>query len=162
MRSFRLARKTDPGTGNAVGHKGITDYFRPVRYYETDKMGLAHHANYLHWMEEARIDFMMKLGFPYKAMEDSGIFSPVKSVTCRYLKSCTFGDVIVISARPASFNGVVLTMRYEMRKKGGEDMTFEGLSEHVFLDGNGRFVRLKKAMPAFVAAVEGLIGENGI
>ena len=29
-----------------------------VNYYETDKMGITHHANYLHWMEEARVDFL--------------------------------------------------------------------------------------------------------
>ena len=39
-------------------------YVRPVQYYETDMMGVAHHANYLHWMEEARIDFMDRIGFP--------------------------------------------------------------------------------------------------
>ena len=33
-------------------------YIHKVRYYETDKMGVAHHANYIHWMEEARIEFL--------------------------------------------------------------------------------------------------------
>ena len=37
-------------------------YIRKVQYYETDMMGVAHHANYLHWMEEARIRFMEQLG----------------------------------------------------------------------------------------------------
>lgn len=38
-----------------------------VQYYETDMMEIAHHANYVHWMEEARIDFMDQLGFPSAA-----------------------------------------------------------------------------------------------
>jgi len=33
-------------------------YIRKVQYYETDMMGVTHHANYIHWMEEARIDFI--------------------------------------------------------------------------------------------------------
>ncbi len=49
-------------------------YTRKVQYYETDMMGVAHHAHYLHWMEEARIDFMQQLGFPYKRMEAEGVF----------------------------------------------------------------------------------------
>ena len=49
-------------------------YIRKVQYYETDMMGVAHHAHYLHWMEEARIDFMQQLGFPYKRMEAEGVF----------------------------------------------------------------------------------------
>ena len=48
-------------------------YIRKVQYYETDMMGIAHHANYIHWMEEARIDFMDQLGMirslsPYSAI----------------------------------------------------------------------------------------------
>ena len=27
-------------------------YKRKVQYYETDMMGIAHHANYIHWIEE--------------------------------------------------------------------------------------------------------------
>ena len=42
-----------------------------VQYYETDMMGVAHHANYIHWMEEARIDFMDEIGFPYKWMRSA-------------------------------------------------------------------------------------------
>ena len=47
-------------------------YKRRVQYYETDMMGIAHHANYIHWMEEARIDFMDQLGYSYAQMEEQG------------------------------------------------------------------------------------------
>ena len=33
-------------------------YIHKVQYYETDKMGITHHSNYIRWMEEARVDFM--------------------------------------------------------------------------------------------------------
>lgn len=49
-------------------------YTHKVQYYETDMMGITHHANYIHWMEEARIDFMDQLGFPYAKMESDGFF----------------------------------------------------------------------------------------
>ena len=29
-------------------------YERKVNYYETDKMGVVHHSNYIRYMEEAR------------------------------------------------------------------------------------------------------------
>jgi acyl-CoA thioester hydrolase len=32
-------------------------------------MGIIHHANYMKWMEEARIAFMEEIGFGYKKME---------------------------------------------------------------------------------------------
>lgn len=31
------------------------DYILAVQYYETNKMGITHHSNYIRWMEEARI-----------------------------------------------------------------------------------------------------------
>ena len=40
-------------------------YARPVYYYEADRMDGVHHSNYIRWFEEARIQFMRQLGFPY-------------------------------------------------------------------------------------------------
>ena len=128
---------------------------RKVHYYETDMMGLVHHANYIHWMEEARIDFMDRMGFPYARMEAEDVVSPVKSIQVNYLKPCTFGDEVDITAGVKDFNGVVLTMAYDMRVNG--EPVFSGTSEHVFLDRTGKFVRLKRVMPEFCAAVEARI-----
>ena len=125
---------------------------RKVHYYETDMMGLVHHANYIHWMEEARIDFMDRMGFPYKRMEAGGVLSPVKSIQVNYLKPCTFGDEVDITVGVKEFNGVVITMMYDMRVNG--EPVFSGTSEHVFLDREGRFVRMRRVMPEFCRAVE--------
>ena len=124
-----------------------------VQYYETDMMGIAHHANYVHWMEEARIDFMDQLGFPYAEMEKKDVFSPVKAISCEYKHTCTFGDEISISVSAQSFNGVVMTIVYEMKKQDGETVC-SARSEHVFLNKEGHFVRLKRVMPDFCAAIE--------
>lgn len=126
-----------------------------VQYYETDMMGVVHHANYLHWMEEARIAFMDQLGFPYAQMEASGIISPVKAITCQYLHPCSFGDEIIVRLTVESFNGVILVIRYDMRK--GDETVFTAGSEHVFLNKEGRFVRMKKELPEFCDAIEQVI-----
>ena len=122
-----------------------------VQYYETDMMGVTHHANYIHWMEEARIDFMDRIGFPYRQMEAEGIFPPVKSLQVNYLKPCTFGDEVEITVGVKDFNGVIITISYDMTLRG--ERIFTGSSEHVFLDRDGKFVRMKKVMPAFCEAV---------
>jgi len=124
-----------------------------VQYYETDMMGIAHHANYLHWMEEARIGFMDRIGFPYKRMETEGVLSPVRSVTCNYEHSCTFGDEIRIEVTVESFNGVILVIVYRMANQRGEQVC-TARSEHVFINREGRFVRLKRDLPEFCAAIE--------
>ena len=123
-----------------------------VQYYETDMMGVVHHANYLHWMEEARIDFMDEIGFPYRQMEAEGVLSPVKSLQVNYLKPCTFGDEVEITVGVKDFNGVVITITYDMRVNG--EPVSNGTSEHVFLDREGKFVRMRRVMPAFCETVE--------
>ena len=128
-----------------------------VQYYETDMMGVTHHANYIRWMEEARIDYMDRLGFPYKQMEAEGVLSPVKSLQVNYLKPCTFGDEIEITVAVRDFNGVVITLAYDMRL--GDEQVFTGTSEHVFLDRSGRFVRMKKVMPGFCDAITRQLGK---
>ena len=42
----------------------IYKYDRVVKYYETDRMGVVHHSNYIRWFEEARVEFMRDIGLP--------------------------------------------------------------------------------------------------
>ena len=51
-------------------------YRHIVQYYETDKMGITHHSNYIRWMEEARIDFLSQIGWSYAKLEEEGIIFP--------------------------------------------------------------------------------------
>ncbi len=124
-----------------------------VKYYETDKMGITHHSNYIRWMEEARVDFLDKLGYGFKKLEDSGIVSPVLSVNCDYKHSTTFDDEIEISVSVKSFTGVKLTIGYEMRKKGSEEIVCTASSVHCFLNAQGRPIRFNKEHTGFYNAL---------
>ena len=136
-------------------------YIRRVQYYETDMMGISHHANYIRWMEEARIDFMDRIGFPYARMEAEGVLSPLRAVSCQYKKPSTFGDVLEIGVYVEGFNGVVLTLGYEMRRAEGGELVCEATSEHVFIRRGGGLLRLKRDMPEFCAAIEKWIEKRG-
>lgn len=39
----------------------MSKYLHKVQYYETDRMGITHHSNYIRWMEEARVEFLDSL-----------------------------------------------------------------------------------------------------
>ena len=117
-----------------------------VQYYETDRMGITHHSNYIRWMEEARIDFLNQLGWPYEKLEEEGIVSPVTAIDCKYLSSTTFPDEVSIRVIVSEYNGVVLKLHYHMTKADGKKV-FEGHSEHCFLNKSGRFIRMKKEYP---------------
>ena len=36
----------------------MTSWLHKVQYYETDKMQIVHHANYIKWFEEARMHLL--------------------------------------------------------------------------------------------------------
>ena len=48
-------------------------YLRKAQFYETDSMGVVYHGNYIHWMEEARIDFLDQIGWGYDRLEALGV-----------------------------------------------------------------------------------------
>lgn len=137
----------------------MNPYIKKVQYYETDMMGIAHHANYIRWMEEARIDFLDQMGFPYARMEAEGIISPVRSVSCQYKKPCTFGDALNIAVAVDGFNGVVLTLRYDMTREADGALICLARSEHVFMRRGGGLLRMKRDMPEFTAALEGMCAQ---
>jgi len=131
-------------------------YTHKVQYYETDKMGITHHSNYIRWMEEARIDFLDKHGFPFEKLEQDGIVSPVLSVECSYKKVTLFPEVISIEVKVLEFKGVKLKLGYIM-KNLDNDIVCEASSVHGFLNKEGCPIRLKKDFPEFYRVLSSLI-----
>ncbi len=122
-------------------------YRHKVQYYETDRMGITHHSNYIRWMEEARADFLEKKGWPYERIEEEGIISPVISIDCRYKKPTTFADEVDIEIFVLEYNGVKLKIGYLM--KSHDEIVCEGESMHCFLSKEGKPVKLSKVLPDF-------------
>ena len=120
-------------------------YIHKVNYYETDKMGVTHHSNYIRWMEEARVYMMEKMGYSYMKLESINIGSPVLGYTCDINHSTYFGDEVEIETKVKEYNGVRLTMQYEM--KVNEKIVATGETKHCFIGSNGRPIRLNKECP---------------
>ena len=117
-------------------------------------MAITHHSNYIRWMEEARVDFLEQLGWGFDKLEASGISSPVLAVTCNYKHTTTFADRVAIRAFVKDFTGVRLTIGYEMKKAGSDELVCTATSEHCFLSATtGRPIRLQKEYPAFYDAL---------
>ena len=122
-------------------------YTRTVNYYETDKMGITHHSNYVRWMEEARMDFLNSIGFGMRRIEAEGITSPVVSIECQYKHTTTFDDEIRIEVSPEKYTGVKLVLGYKMTNLETGIVVLTARSTHCFIDGAGRPVAVKKRLP---------------
>ena len=118
----------------------VKPYLHEVRYYETDKMGVTHHSNYIRIMEEARIDWM----------EAEGIVSPVVGASCNYKKTTTFKDIIEVEVKVKQLSEVKLIIAYTMRVEGKVVAT--GETVHCFFDG-GRPAVIADRFPALYAAM---------
>ena len=117
---------------------------RKINYYETDKMGIVHHSNYIRFFEEARCSLLEESNLPYDLMEEKGIMSPVLGISCQYKQHVTFGDIIEIHAYIKEFTGVKFTVRYEIYNKKNNTLCVSGESHHCFTDSNLKPLNIKK------------------
>lgn len=133
-------------------------YIHKVQYYETDKMKITHHSNYIRFMEEARVDFMEQLGWGYDKMEAAGLASPVIGLTCDYKHTTTFPDEITITVSVKQLSAVKLTIGYTMMCD--DKLVCSATSTHCFLNAEGRPVIIEKTLPEFYEALKCALGEN--
>jgi acyl-CoA thioester hydrolase len=89
-----------------------------VRYAETDQMGVAHHANYLIWCEEARTDHMRALGVNYRDLERKGHRLPVVDVSVRYRAPAHYDDVLDIRCWVREASSRRVTFGYAIERDG--------------------------------------------
>lgn len=129
----------------------LEPYTHKIQYYETDKMQVTHHSNYVRFMEEARIDFLSRIGWDYEKLEEIGIISPVVELHCEYRKPTTFPQVIQIQVSVKDVSAVKLQLEYRMTVE--DELVFTAGSTHCFLDEQGRPIRLKTRFPEFYEAL---------
>jgi len=122
------------------------EYTRPVYYYETDKMGVVHHSNYLRWMEEARTFYYNDMDLAYVETESLGVLSPITGVTLNFKYPARFGDSFTIKMKMTKYTGVRFEVEYIAVNQDG-DLLLEAKSSHAFIDENFKPVSLSRTIP---------------
>ncbi|MBP5643683.1 MAG: acyl-CoA thioesterase [Bacteroidales bacterium] len=126
-------------------------YRHEIRYYECDRMGITHHSNYVRIMEEARIDYLDKIGYGFDRIEAEGVVSPVVSIECKYKSPTTFKDIVEVEVTLGNISDLKFEFNYTMRKDG--KLVAEGHSVHCFTE-NGRPVVIAKRLPELTALLQ--------
>ena len=127
-------------------------YIHKTQYYETDQMGLIHHSNYIRWFEEARVDFLEQLGYPYQRLEEEGILSPVLGITCDYRSMIRFGDRVEIHLELKSCTPYKFTIGYRFIDAESGELKAVGESRHCYIDREGKPLSAQKVHPEFYEA----------
>ena len=115
-----------------------------VRYAETDRMGLLHHANYLVYFEQGRTELLRSRGLTYKELEDQGFLLVLTKVEVRYRSPARYDDLLTLKTSVVRTTAVRIDHRYELFRDG--TLLAEGSSTLACVDRDGRLQEL----PAFL------------
>jgi acyl-CoA thioester hydrolase len=115
-----------------------------TRFAETDAMGVIHHAAYLPYLEEARVEYLRSIEHPYGAVrsgkgDDSRDF-PVLEVALRYRKPLRFDESVDVALVIGAVTGTTFQIAY-LVSVGGEARA-TAVTVHGCVDRRGRPARL--------------------
>jgi acyl-CoA thioester hydrolase len=108
-----------------------------VRYAETDRMGLLHHANYLVYFEQARTELLRQSGGNYKELEDRGYYLVISKVEVRYKYPAHYDDLLTVRTTVTRVSPVRLEHRYEVFNQDGR-LCAEGSTTLACVDDSGK------------------------
>jgi acyl-CoA thioester hydrolase len=89
-----------------------------VRYAETDRMGLLHHANYLVYFEQGRTELLRTIGRSYRDLEDQGYLLVLTKFEVRYRRPAFFDDLLTLRTIAVKTTAVRIDHRYELLRDG--------------------------------------------
>lgn len=127
-----------------------------VRYPEVDRMGFAHHGNYLVWFELGRTELMREAGVPYSEVEARGLYFPVVEAGARFRLPAYYDDELEVRTIVLPICGATVRFEYRIvRPKTAETLT-TGFSVHAATDARGKPGRIPKPLVAALAAWSGV------
>lgn len=116
----------------------------PVRYAETDQMGIVHHSAYVPWIEMGRVEWLLAIGDSYAELERAGIFFPVTTIAITYRSPAHFGEVVTVETRLTGLKSRWLQFSYQVL--GPRGLLASATSEHITQGQEGRAIRLPEAL----------------
>src|SRR5437868_4983247 len=115
-----------------------------VRYAETDRMGLLHHANYLVYFEQGRTELLRARGIAYKDLEDQGYLLVLTKVEVRYRAPARYDDLLTLRTIVERTTAVRIDHRYELLRDGV--LLAEGKTTLACIDRDGRVQPLPESL----------------
>jgi acyl-CoA thioester hydrolase len=123
-----------------------------VIYGDTDQMGVVYYANYLHWFERGRSEFLRQIGLPYAIIEQQGVHFPVVEATCRYAQPARYDELIRIETELAEVGRASLSFHYRIQRQADDAILATGSTRHASIDGSGQIVRIPQSLLAAIAS----------
>ena len=114
----------------------------PVRYAETDAMGIVHHSSYIVYFEAARVHYSNVRGIPYTSLVELGYYLTVAEVHARYAAPARFGQIVAARCWVDDLKSRSLTFGYEIADTVTGLVHVTGQTRHVCITRDGQVARL--------------------
>ena len=133
-------------------------YSRRVKYYETDRMGVVHHSNYLRLLEDARMEWVDANVIRYSELEKMGVIIPFIESYGKFLSFLRFDDPFTVVIKLVAHSGVRFTFSYEVYNDETGALCYKGTTSHYYAaDGEYRPISMKRTHPEIYAKMEALV-----
>ena len=110
-----------------------------VRDYECDIQGVVNNANYQHYMEHARHEFLESIGGSFSLLHEQGVDLMVSKITIEYKRPLRGGDKFVVCINMER-RGAKLVFVQDIYNKADGVLSAKGVIDVVCLK-NGRLTR---------------------
>jgi acyl-CoA thioester hydrolase len=136
------------------------EYRRRVKYYETDRMGVVHHSNYLRILEDARMEWLRENLLSYSQLEKMGIIIPAVSASGNFLNFLRYDDPFKVEIILTKFSGVKMTFHYRVINTDTCAICYQGDSSHFFATDNDYkpYLTFRKKYPELYKKMTALCG----
>lgn len=115
------------------------EYEMKVRDYECDIQGVVNNANYQHYMEHARHEYLESIGVSFSELHDKGFDLMVSKITIEYKRPLRGSDRFAVRINTVR-KGAKLIMLQDIYNLDGEVLAVKGEVEVICLK-NGRLTR---------------------
>ncbi len=124
----------------------------PVRFSETDAMGVVWHGNYLKFFEDAREYFGNVYGIEYMDAFNAGYYTPIVKSNINHKASVYYGQKVRVRAILEQQQASKIVFQYEVHIVETGELAAVGSTTQVFLGIENKLLELVK--PDFFASWE--------
>jgi acyl-CoA thioester hydrolase len=122
-----------------------------VPFYDTDAMRVVHHANYVRYLELARVAFLREHDEPYTRYVERGIQVVVTRVELQLRRATRFDELLHVEAWLERVRHASFSFGYAIACSG--ELCALGTTEHAVVDLEGNLKRMTEAHRARLLAL---------
>ena len=121
-----------------------------VRLSETDALGVVYYGQYLTYFDVARLEMLRDAGITLGYLKKSRLGFVAAGVSCRYLASVRFDDVLDINVRISKIGDSSITYEHEVKR--GKKTVALGQVIDVLVDHSGKATAISKDVRSKLSA----------